>query len=145
MCKESILLICYCISLLLIICISNILLELDNLLQVMIAISILTICLGVNVFCYANNHKKIKNNNKKYEETMEEKYDKNHISFELVQAINEYSNKNEDEIFTFLTMVADDEMDLKDAIHYIDGTLSENDIDAILRLTMLKEKQNENN
>lgn len=108
--------------------------ELDNFERIIVIVGVTMIFFSILLGESINANKSI---------NIEKECQKNHISYTLVDTISEYTEIDKKQIYYFLLTVSDDEMDLGDAIHYLDKDLSDKEIDAILTASALKEKKGE--
>ena len=66
--------------------------------------------------------------------------EENAICYELVQTVAEYTDYTEEEITEFFLIVSDD-IDAWTAIHLLDGSLTGEQIDALLEISAMKQAE----
>lgn len=74
------------------------------------------------------------------EPTPQEICEENSISYGLVQAVAEYTDKTEEEITQFFIIVQDD-VEAYEAIQMLDNSLTEKQINAILEIGAMKQAE----
>ena len=72
--------------------------------------------------------------------TIQEQCEQNAICYELVETIAEYTDYTEQEIVDFFIIVSDD-IDAWTAIHLLDGSLTGEQIDALLEISAMKQAE----
>ena len=72
--------------------------------------------------------------------TIKEQCEQNSICYELVETVAEYTDYTEQEIVDFFIIVSDD-IDAWTAIHLLDGSLTGEQIDALLELSAMKQAE----
>ena len=72
--------------------------------------------------------------------TIEEQCEQNAICYELVETVAEYTDYTEQEIVDFFIIVSDD-IDAWTAIHLLDGSLTGEQIDALLEISAMKQAE----
>lgn len=69
------------------------------------------------------------------EECLEE-----HISYELICTTADYTNKTKREVFNYFIVTSNAEMDIFDAVSYLDPSLTDEEVSAIIAISDLKQK-----
>ncbi len=72
--------------------------------------------------------------------TVQEQCEQNAICYELVETVAEYTDYSEQEIVDFFIIVSDD-IDAWTAIHLLDGSLTGEQIDALLEISAMKQAE----